>query len=102
MDMRLGTGVLDINITVHNRGDHLCPSVRAHPCFNVGDLARTRLVGLAERCLNHLAMADADTADQLPTVDQGVDFLTRPASSVTLIDDSTERTCSCSTSHRWT
>ena len=52
-----------------------------HPYFNVSDLAQTRLTGLADRCLNHLEMADAATADELKLsrLPQGVDFLCRPA-----------------------
>ena len=60
-----------------------------HPYFNVSDLAQTRLMGLAERCLNHLEMAEASTADQLRRLPEGVDFLCRPAGPVTLIDDAT-------------
>ena len=60
-----------------------------HPYFNVSDLAQTRLTGLAERCLNHLEMAEAATADQLKRLPEGVDFLCRPAGPVRLIDDST-------------
>ena len=60
-----------------------------HPYFNVSDLAQTRLTGLAERCLNHLEMAEAATADQLKRLPEGVDFLCRPAGPVGLIDDAT-------------
>ena len=45
-----------------------------------------QLEGLAPRCLNHLEMADAETASQLGRLPDGVDFLTRPSGPVTLVD----------------
>ena len=58
--------IRDSSTTVHNCGDAPMPfSFGLHPYFNVSDLAQTRLTGLAERCLNHLEMVAAATADQL-------------------------------------
>ena len=59
-----------------------------HPYFNVSRIWVDPLEGLASRCLNHLEMAEAPT----PLISwaaclEGVDFLTRPAGSVTLIDE---------------
>ena len=66
MELRPVASALEISTTVHNCGDASMPfSFGLHPYFNVSDLAQTRLMGLAERCLNHLEMADASTADQL-------------------------------------
>ena len=88
MAVRPLAGALEISTTIHNRGDRPMPfSFGLHPYFNVSDLAQVRLTGLAERCLNHLEMADASTADQLARLSEGVDFLCRPAGDVTLIDD---------------
>ena len=64
-------------------------SLGLHPYINVSDLEQTRFIGLADRCLNHYEMADADTADQLTHLQDGVDFLCRPSGPVTLIDEVT-------------
>ena len=90
MELRPVASALEISITVHNCGNSAMPfSFGLHPYFNVNDLAQTRLTGLAERCLNHLEMAEAATADQLKRLPEGVDFLCRPAGPVSLIDDAT-------------
>ena len=90
MEMRPVALALEISITVHNCGDTDMPfSFGLHPYFNVSNLVQTRLMGLAEHCLNHLEMAEAATADQLKLLPEGVDFLCRPAGPVSLIDDST-------------
>ena len=90
MDMRPVASALEIVTTVTNTskegGEAMPFSFGLHPYFNVTDLARTELEGLAPRCLNHLEMADAETASQLSCLPDGVDFLTRPAGPVTLVD----------------
>ena len=90
MDMRPVASALEIVTTVTNTskegGEAMPFSFGLHPYFNVTDLARTELEGLAPRCLNHLEMADAETASQLSRLPDGVDFLTRPAGPVTLVD----------------
>ncbi|QNJ27934.1 aldose 1-epimerase family protein [Synechococcus sp. A15-24] len=90
MEVRSVAMALEISTTIHNRSDQPMPfSFGLHPYFNVSDLAKTRLTGLAERCLNHLEMADAATDEQLSCLPEGIDFLCRPAGDVTLIDDVT-------------
>jgi len=90
MEVRPVAMALEISTTIHNRSDQPMPfSFGLHPYFNVSDLAKTRLTGLAERCLNHLEMADAATDEQLSRLPEGIDFLCRPAGDVTLIDDVT-------------
>ena len=90
MEVRPLDAALEISTTVHNRSERRMPfSFGLHPYFNISDLSRTRFTGLAERCLNHLEMTDAATADQLSRLPEGVDFLCRPAGPVTLIDDVT-------------
>ena len=90
MELRLVASALEITTTVHNCGDADMPfSFGLHPYFNVGDLAQIRLTGLAERCFNHLEMAEAVTAHQLKRLPEGVDFLCRPSGPVSLIDDAT-------------
>ena len=81
---------LEIVTTVEHCGEGagLMPfSFGLHPYFNISDLSRTRLEGLAPRCLNHLEMAEADTATQLGRLSEGVDFLSRPSGPVTLVDE---------------
>ena len=91
MAIRPLSGALEIVTTIHNQsesgGEPMPFSFGLHPYFNVSDLGRTRFEGLAPRCLNHLEMADADTTDQLGRLPEGVDFLTRPAGPVTLVDE---------------
>ena len=90
MEVRPLKAALEISIRIHNRGDAAMPfSFGLHPYFTVTDLAQTSLTGLAEGCLNHLEMADADTAGQLARLPEGVDFLCRPAGPVTLTDEAT-------------
>ena len=92
MEIRPVANALEITTTILNRGHRPMPfSFGLHPYFHVSDLGQARLTGLPERCLNHLEMADAATADQLADLSQGVDFLCRPAGPVTLIDDSNGR-----------
>jgi len=90
MDVRPVASALEIVTTVFNTseagGEAMPFSFGLHPYFNVTDLAQTQLEGLAPRCLNHLEMADAETASQLSRLPDGVDFLTRPAGPVTLVD----------------
>ena len=90
MDVRPTPGALEITTTIKNRSSAEMPfSFGLHPYFNISDLSQTRLTGLADRCLNHLEMADAETAAQLTRLPEGVDFLCRPAGPVTLVDDAT-------------
>ena len=90
MEMRPVASALEIVTTVTNTsedgGEAMPFSFGLHPYFNVTDLAQTQLEGLAPRCLNHLEMADAETATQLSRLPEGVDFLTRPSGPVTLVD----------------
>lgn len=90
MEMRPVASALEIVTIVTNTsedgGEAMPFSFGLHPYFNVTDLAQTQLEGLAPRCLNHLEMADAETATQLSRLPEGVDFLTRPSGPVTLVD----------------
>jgi galactose mutarotase-like enzyme len=90
MEVRPVRDALDIVTTISHCGDEgeaMPFSFGLHPYFNVTDLGRTQLEGLAPVCLNHLEMAEAETATQLARLPEGVDFLTRPAGPVTLVDD---------------
>ena len=76
MDVRPVQGALEISIAIHNRSAQAMPfSFGLHPYFAVDDLAQIELVGLHDRCLNHLEMAETDTASQLQRLGEGVDFL---------------------------
>ena len=89
MEVRPLSHALAITIRVQNRCPDSMPfSLGLHPYFNVSDLNRVGLEGLASTCLNHLQMQEADTASQLAALSKGVDFLTRPAGGgVTLVDE---------------
>ena len=87
MEVRPVAQALEIHTTIANRSESVMPfSFGLHPYFNVSELSQTDVAGLNERCLNHLEMADTDTASQLTRLPEGVDFLCRPAGPVTLID----------------
>ena len=87
MEIRPVAQALEIQTTIQNCSESVMPfSFGLHPYFNISDLAQTDLDGLNERCLNHLEMAETDTASQLGCLPDGVDFLCRPAGPVTLID----------------
>lgn len=57
-----------------------------HPYIAVSDPGAVRLEGLPEACVDHLVMAGAATAEQLPRLGQGVDFLCADSGPVRLID----------------
>ena len=87
MHVRPVAQALEISTSILNRSEQVMPfSFGLHPYFNVTDLAQVELMGLDERCLNHLEMVDTDTASQLGRLPDGVDFLCRPAGPVTLLD----------------
>ena len=59
---------LEIRTTISHTGDGAVAmpfSFGLHPYFTISELSRTRLEGLAPLCLNHLEMAETDTAGQL-------------------------------------
>jgi galactose mutarotase-like enzyme len=92
LELRLETGALGITAELHNNtpGD-ICSepmpfSFGLHPYFNVSNLNTARLEGLPERCLNHLSMAEAATAEQMRRLNDGVDLLVRPTGPLRLVD----------------
>ncbi len=88
MRVRPLANALEIETTVHNRSDDVMPfSFGLHPYFQVADLNMVHLEGLPNSCLNHLEMAEAETARQLERLSQGVDFLACPLGSVALVDE---------------
>ncbi len=61
-------------------------SLGLHPYIAVADPARVRIEGLADTCFNHLTMAPAATAELLPRLGDGVDFLCQGQGPVRLVD----------------
>ena len=57
-----------------------------HPYFAVSSLAAAAVEGLPERCFNHLTMAEANTAEQLEQLEEGIDLLAQPPAAVRLVD----------------
>lgn len=87
LELRMVPGALEIDTTVQNRSQEPMPfSFGLHPYFNLSNLKSPRFEGLPERCLNHLSMADADTAEQMARLDDGIDLLVRPSGDVRLLD----------------
>ena len=90
MEIRPLTAALEITTIITNTSgselESMPFSFGLHPYFRVSDLSCTALEGLASRCLNHLEMAEVETATQLTRLPQGVDFLTHPTGPVTLVD----------------
>lgn len=87
LEVRLEIAALAITTTVRNDSGDVMPfSFGLHPYFNVTNLKTARLAGLPERCLNHLSMAEAVTADQLRLLNDGVDLLVHPSGAVRLVD----------------
>ncbi len=90
MVVRPVSGALEISITIGHANDGGEPmpfSFGLHPYFKVTDLGSTRIEGLAPTCFNHLDMATTETLGQLSRLPEGVDFLTRPAGPVSLVDE---------------
>ena len=87
MEVRLAPGALEITAIVENRCNDTMPfSFGLHPYFNLSSLESVRFEGLPARCLNHLTMEDASTADQMERLASGIDLLVRPTGAVRLVD----------------
>lgn len=91
MEIRPLNSALAIAVTITNTSQseqELMPfSFGLHPYFNVSDPSRAVVEGLPGRCFDHLQMADAETANQLSSLAQGVDFLAHASGPVTLVDE---------------
>jgi galactose mutarotase-like enzyme len=87
MEVRLAPRALEISTIVENRGDHTMPfSFGLHPYFNLSSLESVTFEGLPDRCLDHLTMEEASTADQMERLADGIDLLVRPTGTVRLVD----------------
>ena len=92
MAIKLERNCLDIKILIKNLGKEDMPfSFGLHPYFKVQDLENISIQGLPENCINHLNMKKTSTKSQLDKISKGIDFLTDPRGSVSLLDLSTMR-----------
>ncbi len=87
IEARLILGGLSIKIKVQNRSTTRMPfSIGLHPYFRVSDLSKVGIQGLPPIAFNHLDMSEVETSSLLKNLSEGVDFLSGPVSSVTLVD----------------
>jgi galactose mutarotase-like enzyme len=94
LELRLAPGSLTIAARVSHTGPGEAPampfSLGFHPYFQVSDPAAVELVGLPERCFDHLSQTELATAGPLARLGEGVDLLCGPlAGSVKLRDPAT-------------
>jgi galactose mutarotase-like enzyme len=99
LELRLGAGSLTIAARVSHTGPPEAPpmpfSLGFHPYFRVSDPAAVELVGLPERCFDHLSQTEVATSSQLERLGAGVDLLARPlGTAVTLRDPAAGTTLS--------
>ena len=91
MEIRPLSAALEITTIISNTSESESEpmpfSFGLHPYFHVSDLSCSAVEGLPDRCLNHLEMAEAETAPQLSRFAQGVDFLAHAIGPVTLVDE---------------
>ena len=87
IEIRLERNSIGFTINVHNKSPNQMPfTFGLHPYFNVTDLKKTKLHGLAPTCFDHIKKIDGPTEDQLGRLPKGVDFITGPSKSVALVD----------------
>jgi galactose mutarotase-like enzyme len=100
MEVRLAPGALEITAIVENRGNDTMPfSFGLHPYFNLSSLESVRFEGLPARCLNHLTMEEASTAEQMERLASGIDLLVRPTGAVRLVDEAAGTTLELQLTH---
>ncbi|MEB3333784.1 MAG: galactose mutarotase [Cyanobacteriota bacterium] len=91
LEVRLAPGTLSITARVTHTGGPEAPpmpfSLGFHPYFQVSDPAAVELVGLAERCVDHLSQEETATALILARLADGVDCLARPSGETVTLRD---------------
>jgi galactose mutarotase-like enzyme len=98
----LGTDPHQAGATDAAAGTPLMPfSFGLHPYFAVSSLESVAVEGLPAECFDHLTMAPATTATQLPRLADGIDLLSRPAGPVRLRDRGNGRVIELQCSHPW-
>lgn len=91
---RLEPQALAVDVRVEHRpdGSGAMPfSFGLHPYFAVSGLETVALLGLSPTCFDHVTMAEANTADRLGHLGEGVDLLAEPAGAVRLWDSATDQ-----------
>jgi galactose mutarotase-like enzyme len=95
LELRLAPGSLAISAHITHAGPPEAPampfSLGFHPYFQVSDPAAVELVGLPERCFDHLSQSDAPTAGLLARLGEGVDLLCGPLGGTVLLRDPAAR-----------
>ncbi|WP_320673828.1 galactose mutarotase [Prochlorococcus sp. MIT 1341] len=87
MEIFLMQSSIDFKITIFNRSEDMMPfSFGLHPYFKVMDLKEIKIEGLCSKCMNHLTMIESDTELELSYLEKGIDFLSSPLETVTLVD----------------
>ncbi len=87
MEIFLMQSSIDFKITIFNRSKDMMPfSFGLHPYFKVMDLKEIKIEGLRSKCMNHLTMIESDTELELSYLEKGIDFLSSPLETVTLVD----------------
>ena len=91
LEWRLAPGRLSLTATVRHTGAPGTPampfSLGLHPYFAVSDPAAVELLGLPERCFDHLSQREDATAAQLQRLGSGVDLLARPTAAAVALRD---------------
>jgi galactose mutarotase-like enzyme len=90
LEVRLEPAALAISARIQHGGEPgeapMPFSLGLHPYIAVADPASVRIEGLPERCIDHLSMAPATTADQLERLGEGVDLFCADSGPVRLVD----------------
>ncbi len=90
MQVTLLEDALEIKTLITNKGDKVMPfSFGLHPYFLVSDLENVVIDGLPEDSLNHKNMSEVPSQEQLKILHEGIDLLSFPEQTVSLIDSST-------------
>ncbi len=87
MIVRLKHNAIEFRIILQNLSEEEMPfSFGLHPYFNVIDLKKTKIEGLLPICLNHSTMKEVETYQELRLLSEGIDVMSGPSKTVTLID----------------
>jgi galactose mutarotase-like enzyme len=91
LELRLAPGTLTIGARVSHTGPPEAPampfSLGFHPYFQVSDPAAVQLVGLQERCFDHLRQVEVATVAELERLGAGVDLISRPQDGTVTLND---------------
>ena len=83
----ISINALHFKIKIKNLSKEKMPfTFGLHPYFNVEDLNKIRIEGLPFNCINQIDSKEIETREQIENIPQGVDFLSEPSGSSSLID----------------